>query len=1170
MLEHFKKIISSLPFRIVASLLAAYFLTAYFAVDPLARHILPWVAEKKLASRASVEHVSFDPFRLAFTLDHLRLTRPDGAPLAGFERLYVDLEASGMFQLTWRIKDIRLTAPQVTLDIAPNGKLNWADLIAKLNENKEKSDTIPRMLIEHILIERGNIQYSEHNRPTPFTAALEPLGLELDGLSTLPEDRGDYQIAAKLPEQGGTLKWKGDIGLNPIASNGSIALQGIKLAKLMQVAPASLPLRITSGNLQTSFNYRFAMVTADLKPEATIKNIVLSVSGVKGDLPRTSGSKLGLQYLSVKLPELKFSMRQGTQLHMQGMEIGLKDAALQLGNAPVFKLPQAQVSGMDFDLADRSLNVQEITLEDGGLQAKRLADGSLDWQRLFASGGQDKDATAEKASQQSEKPFQFEIAGINLEHWRADYEDMSFKQPLSLNVQDMNARFSVSNSGGGVAVRQFESQMGPFTLKSARYPQPAATMAKLSLNGGEIDLKDDTAKLQSVILSGLQTQVLHEANKPLNWQAILEPTVQAPAAATKSEHADSSKPSDWKLALDRIVLENGTVHIEDKSAGSPVALDIQNAALTLQGASLDLAKPLPVSARFKVKQGGQFDASGKLALAPLKGDLKLKLSTLSLKPFAPYINQVALLRLDNGAANLGGKLAVKSGKALSAQFQGGFSVDNLVISEEDGGATFLGWKSLDSDSLTLGWAPNQLHMDELRVVQPVGKIIIYEDKSINIKRIMRAQEEPARASTPPTQPATNAAKSEFPVTVERVRVDEGELDYADLSLKPQFGTHIHALTGVVNNLTTNPDTAAQVELDGKVDEYGSARIRGAIQPFHVTEFTDLKLAFRNLEMNRLTPYSGKFAGRKIESGKMSADLEYNIKNRQLAGENKFVINKIKLGEHVDSPDAVNLPLDLAIALLEDSDGVIDLDLPISGSLDDPQFSYGKVIWKAFVNVLGKIVTSPFRALGHLLGISSEKLEAVVFDPGSTELTPPEQEKLKTVATAMAKRPALTLAIVPGYDPVADKKAIQETTIRRDVLTEMGLKLQPGEKPGPIDLNNPKAQTAIRTLVRERSPEAKTKGMLGKLKDFFDTSKPTEPAAYEAMLQQLEQWVTVPDNDLKALADARANAIQQQLTQAGGMSADRLSKTAPETVNGDGHDVRLKMTLGTSKAAASSS
>lgn len=376
-----------------------------------------------------------------------------------------------------------------------------------------------------------------------------------------------------------------------------------------------------------------------------------------------------------------------------------------------------------------------------------------------------------------------------------------------------------------------------------------------------------------------------------------------------------------------------------------------------------------------------------------------------------------MLKLADGQAGVRRKLSLNAGKTLSGKFAGGFSIDNLTINEEIDDRLFLSWKSVSSDSLRLSLAPDKLHMDELRVVHPVGTIIIFEDKTMNVQRILRPQ---TAAGTPPSPaPAKDPnAPEKFPVTVDRVSVDNGDLEFADLSLVPQFGTHMHTLGGVINGLSTDAASTAQVELDGKVDDYGSARIRGSIQPFRATDFTDLKLAFRNLEMNRLTPYSGKFAGRKIDSGKMSVDLEYKIKNRQLSGENKFVINTLKLGERVESPDAVSLPLDLAIALLEDSNGVIDLDLPISGSLDDPQFSYGKIIWKAIVNVIGKVATAPFRALGKLLGISSEKLEAVDFDPGVAALAPPEQEKLKAIADAMSKRPALALRIAPTFDPVA--------------------------------------------------------------------------------------------------------------------------------------------------------
>ena len=387
------------------------------------------------------------------------------------------------------------------------------------------------------------------------------------------------------------------------------------------------------------------------------------------------------------------------------------------------------------------------------------------------------------------------------------------------------------------------------------------------------------------------------------------------------------------------------------------------------------------------------------------------------------MSQFALLQLDDGKASLFGKLTLVNTQKFISQFSGGFRVNDLAITEEDSQTPFLGWQKVSSDSLRLDIGNNKLHMNELHIAQLMGKLIIFEDKSINVKRMLRA---PANdvAPAPATPPADNSTADAFPISVDRVSIENSSLEFADLSLTPQFGTHINSLAGVINGLSSDPSSTAAVELDGKVDDYGSAKVRGSVQPFHATDFTDLKVAFHNLEMNRLTPHSGKFAGRKIDSGKLSVDLEYKIKARQLAGENKFVINKLKLDARVDSKDAANLPQDLAIALLDDIDGVIDLDLPISSSLDDPQFIYGKIVWKAIVNVLGKIVTAPFHALGKPFGDGADKLESIAFEPGKATIAPEEQEKLKAIATAFSKRLNLALSLSPTYDEAADKVALQ--------------------------------------------------------------------------------------------------------------------------------------------------
>jgi hypothetical protein len=1171
------------PTKIIVGLFIAYLLFSYFAVNPIAKRALPWVAEHTLASRITVDQVKFDPFSLILTIDNLKLSKPDGSPLASFQHLLLNVDTAGIFHFAWRLNDIRFIGPEVSFDIGPDGKLNWADLIAKLNEDKKPDDGgMARLLIDHILIEGGDIQYTDRNRPTPFKAVLEPLGLELEGLSTLPEDRGDYLISAKLPEQGGSLKWKGDLSLNPIASTGSIQIEGIHLAKLMQVLKQqALPFEITGGDLQTNLDYRFAMVKVPVKPadsaqsdqvelppvpEARIENLALKVTNLAANVQ--GNGHLALGETQITLPALDFSMLNGTQLTFAGLQVTTNDLAITQGKESLFKLQQAAVNDVSFDLATQQVKVGEIALDSGEVNATRLKDGSINWQQLVPASPQPAEMPASKATASDDtkdsKAFKFELASFKLSHWKAAFQDESFVHPLNAEIKDINLSLSANNADGDVAIEPISADLSGISVLSALYPQSIASIDKINLQSGAVNLKDSSVKLSELLVSGLQTQVLRAADKSINWQAAL-----AQVAANKpSASATQSKPSSqapWKVSLDKFAVQNSGVHIEDKSTPSPVVFDLQNTLLELDNASLDLAKSLPLKLKTQFKQGGQFEANGSLALMPLKADLQIKLDALSLKAFSPYVNQAAYLKLNDGQANVQGKLALKTEKTLTGQFNGGFSVDNLAVIEEPDNVLFLGWKSVSSSSLKLAIAPNQLHMDALRIEQPTGKFIIYEDKTMNVKRIMRTPEPAGNTHVAETSPSSGSAAEEaFPIAIDRVSVNNANLEFADLSLKPQFGTHINSLTGVINGLSTNPNTTAQVEMDGKVDEFGSARIRGSLQPFRATDFTDLKLSFHNLEMNRLTPYSGKFAGRRIDSGKISVDLEYKIKQRQLTGENKFVINKLRLGEHVDSPDAMNLPLDLAIALLEDSDGVIDLDLPIAGSLDDPQFSYGKIVWKAILNVFEKIVTSPFRLLGNLLGVSSDKLEAISFDPGSTALLPEEQEKLKSVADGMAKRSSLTLSIVPAFDAVADKAALQELVTRRDVLNDMGIKLKEGEQPGPLDLNNVKVQSSIENMLKERKGEGRNLKALESLKDYFKKSKPEDVPKYVDMLQQLRLTANVTDADLTSLAKSRAISAQDYLLKNAGLAPEKLMIAEPVKVVGDGKTVNLKMNLGVAK------
>jgi len=394
------------------------------------------------------------------------------------------------------------------------------------------------------------------------------------------------------------------------------------------------------------------------------------------------------------------------------------------------------------------------------------------------------------------------------------------------------------------------------------------------------------------------------------------------------------------------------------------------------------------------------------------------------------------------------------------------------------------------------------------------------------------------------------------------------VDFTDLSLPLPFGTKIHELKGNVVGISSAKGARAQVKLAGRVDDYGTARIDGELNTADPTAFLDIGVVFKNVEMTNLTPYSGKFAGRKIDSGKLSVDLQYKIDNQQLAGDNQIVVDRLSLGEKVKSPDAVNLPLDLALALLKDASGVIELGLPVKGSLDSPEFSFGGLIGKAIVNLLTKIVTSPFRALAALIpGGDEEKFKSIAFEPGRANIPPPEKEKLVNLAAAMQKRPQLKLVVQGGYHAENDGERLRRHAVRRKLAERLAEEKTgaAGEAEMPVDFSGSETTRALEALYAERFGAEALKSVKEEIKAAAGQSlekggqAPAEDPGQLAkrLFGQLAEVEPLPETALVQLADQRAQAIVADLQ--GSLPAERLGVT-PSKASGKSASPEASLTL----------
>jgi hypothetical protein len=1120
-----------------AGLLAAYTVAGFWLVPLVIKNQVTKFGQTELARQATIGEVTFNPYSLRLEAQDLRLAESDGTPLFAIGGLAVELQWRSLIRRAWSFAEIRLTAPSASLAVAPDGKFNVAELLATLARRPHGASTdtsLPRLIIERFALEQGKVEVRD--RRAGYTETFHPIEFALTNFSTLPDQDDSHSLSADWT-RGGKLRWKGEASVNPIRGSGELSVENASLPELAVYLKAYTRATLTAGQLAATLPYRFSY--SDGKLEASL-----------------AGAKLALRDLAL------------------AHEGGAKDSFATL--------TRLDVRGVDADLARREATVNGLRADGGKLTVRRDAKGELDLARLLAT------AAGPAAAPRPAQPvvinnWKLGLKQVVLDQIAISAVDETVSPPLRLSADKLGLRLRLAAEQAGanfnVTVADAAFSLADLTLASGA--QTPFKLAQLGFTGGAIDLATRHASVGRLYAEGGQMQLTRDRNGRLN---ILELLPKFGAAGQQA--------APWTAVANSVELRKFGAEVEDQGTG--VKVHVQDLAAKLEGAGSDLSRPVKFNAGLNLREGGQLSAQGTLVPAgnTLQADVRVK--QLALAPLQPLLGKYVKLKIAGGDVSAQGQLTAGAGRATSAglRYVGGFDIAGLALNEESG-ALFAAWKHLGADKLTLSLAPNLLQIPELRALEANAKLIIENDRSFNAARLLVQSGASGATAEAPPPASTQPADAAFPVRIQRLRFKDAKLDFTDLSLRPQFSAKIYELNGVLTGLSSKRDSRSQIELDGRVDEFGSARIRGELNPFAPRDNTDINVVFKNVDMVQTSPYSMKFAGYKVAEGKISLDLQYKVRNSQLVGDNHIVIDKLILGERVDSPDALKLPLELAIAILKDSDGRIDLGLPVSGDMSDPQFSYGAIIWKAITNVLTRIVTAPFRALGNLFGISGEKLEAIDFDPGSDRLLPPEREKLKQVAQVLSKRAQLKLSVPGQYSEVADGAALRARAVRVEIAKRAGIKLEAGEEPGPLDLRGRATRRALRDLYAERFGVAE----LDKQKKAAEGAAPApagtpsaagletetareklplwqrvgklvqgEPqvadssAFYHNLQERLNQNQALAPDALIRLGAQRASAVLAALKEAG-VDPARAVAAAPEKVGSDiGKPVPLKLGL----------
>ncbi len=700
--------------------------------------------------------------------------------------------------------------------------------------------------------------------------------------------------------------------------------------------------------------------------------------------------------------------------------IPLEVISLQVNNLTIHLLDEVPVTPFTTSVTLANASIGNISTLPGQMANNSLTvyleqDAVLSWSGAF-----------------SLNPLNF-TGAIALENFSLNTISRYLQNTIPVTIDD--GRLAASfNYGVDLAteVPQIDISEIFLTLRELQVQQSTDGSVLLAVNeisasAGQVLLPDNSLVIESLSLDSFDLNLVRDSGGELNLQQILNDFSANSGADSVSGNvvepqATLSRP--WLITLENFVIENSHISVSDQSLEDPFILGATvNASIT--GINNEAQTSMPLFADLELDSGGEITAQGIIQVLPeLDVNVTLAVNDVSLTPFQPYINEFANIELQRGLLSLDAELVVNADEPFS--YNGGFNLQSMEFSDQQLDETLLTLDRLVIDSVNYSLARNQVAISDVLVDSMFARVIVHRDGSTNVGRSIKLS--PDQDQSPPDDDSSAAELAPgIAISVGRVRIDNARFNFTDENLPIVFDATIQGLSGVVEGFSTNSSQPMVLDLEGQVDEFGLVQINSSLNPFNIAQQSQIDLVFTNLDMPAMTPYFIKFAGREIADGRVDVNLAYSIAEGELQANNQVVLHDLQLGQRVEHPDAMDLPLDLAIALLKDSNGVIDLQVPVTGNLNEPEFSFRPAIQQAISSIFENIVSAPFRLLGNLIGGNSNDLDSIKFLPGRSDIASPEQQTLQQLHAALLQRPQLSLEI-PPVSGEADILALQTTAI----------------------------------------------------------------------------------------------------------------------------------------------
>lgn len=1178
--------------------LAGIYLIAGFVIIPrVLEKKLPEIVSEMTGGSFSVASVAFNPLIARLEIYDMALTDPKEEAFFKMKRATVNVSVISLVTGAVHLEDITLFQPRIKVEHHKDGSFNFdwlmhsqtAETESVSSESNSTSFGLPRVIVDRFALEEGKISYTDMAKAKPFEIALGPVGFELTDIDTADIARHDDNIHFYAHvSDGGFLDVKSDIvSLEPPALKGSVVFESGALYTDWNYLQENFRLEVADGKLNLQFDFDVDMQTPD---DMRIDNLQFALKNLRVKPKTEHNDALRIGLLAVDNATIE-PMRQ--RAGIEGVRIddvvlfSKRDASgivdWQRHTAPIGTTDEQNATEETVDEESNSTEPWLVTLDSfriDGVKATfkdeavvpnvttTLNDLTMDAAHISSQGAVpldynlslliNKTMTCVSSGEIAHAPLDINAStrcqAIDLT-WIRPYIDQAANEvlqkydvALTHGIVAFNAGVLVKESNTSMEVQTYNTNvsLGELTLR-----KDSNKALLLRLNRMDVDdIRADTVKqnltIGEFVLNRPAVYARRDKKGEIDWTGVVVPKEEEPVQKEKSAEKAGEKSAQkraWGIGLKRFALNEGGVTFTDKSLSGPTTSVLDWIEIEVRDISSQERSRMRYKTSMRINEKGRLAANGTLIHTPLEQKGSISLRNFQLSDLDPYIQEEVYMSIKRGAMSLKADEAyAPSPSKPDLKLTGRLNVTDFVANDTHDDSVLFAFEDITIDPYLFEYAPNKLFIEEIDMKTLYANIMIDENKTMNFAELIKEKtgDRPtdiAGAETNTTQ------KQAFPITIVKIDVNGSSANFADYSLPLQFFTYVHDFEGKAYAISSLPDETSRIDMRGVVDRYGLAELKGRVNSADPKYFTDMNVVFKNLALTNYSPYSAQFAGRKIDNGKLSVQLGYKIDHSQLKGENSIIISKLKLGDKVESEDAVNLPLGLAIALLEDSDGVIDIDMPVEGNLSNPDFKYGAVVWGAFVNMITGIVTSPFRFLGSILGIDGDELKAVAFEPGSIELLPPEKEKLDTLAKALKKRPKLELGVTGMYDVKSDRYALQYAKALALVLSKVD-----SEK---MKKDETLALPIAEEILNEEIGEDALGAIREKLHKEFEDDDSYREKYYAVLKEKLVGLQKVSDEELITLAGTRAKAIATYLEAETGTAPQRIRLEAVQSAEESG-------------------